>query len=121
MTSSPFTRADRNNNPAAFTTAVAYQAGLKLGTHYLQGDKFPGQSQLYTAQLLGDPVPLTIRVIDKITYYTKAGTPRWEYIAIPTFIWDEMSYEQKRDIIGFHYLNEGGKILKDLFPRWGQR
>ena len=33
-------RTDRNNNPTAFTTSVAAEAGLILGTDYAVGDPF---------------------------------------------------------------------------------
>lgn len=114
-------RTDRNNNPAAFTTAIAAQAGLVKGTDYTDGDAFPAPSTLVTAKLLGDPVALTIRVIDQIGYYTQHGDPRWTYIAVPKFLWDELSPDQKRDIIGFHYLNEGGTAMRSLFPHYGDR
>jgi hypothetical protein len=116
----PTARTDRHNNPTAFTTALAYQAGLKLDVDYYQGDKFPGNVKLYTAGLLGDPIDLTIRVIDKVTYYTHSRTPRWDYIAIPTFLWDTLTREQRIDVIGFHYMHEGGQTLKKLFPHWGK-
>lgn len=113
-------RTDRNNNPAAFTTDIAAQAGLSLNVDYIFGDTFPN-SKLFTAKLLGDPVTITIRVIDSIGYYTKTGGTRWTYIAIPTFIWNLMSFEEKRDVIGFHYQNEGGITMRSLFPNYGKR
>lgn len=113
-------RTDRNNNPAAFTTDIAKQAGLVLGTDYEAGDPFPAPSTLVTAKLIGDPVSITIRVIDKIGYFTKAGQPRWIYIALPRFIWAGLSAEQKRDIVGYHYFHEGGIAMRSLFPNYGQ-
>jgi hypothetical protein len=113
-------RTDDNRNPAAFTTDIAAQAGLVLGTDYIEGTPFPAPSNLVTAQLLGDPVDLTIRVIDAIGYYTKSGTQRWIYIAIPRFIWTTLSPTQKRDIVGFHYQHEGGTAMRDLFPNYGK-
>ena len=108
-------RTDRNNNPAAFTTDIAKQAGLVEGTDYVPGDPFPPPSTLVTAKLLGDPVQLTIRVIDAIGYYTKAGTPRWEYIALPKFVWDSLTPDLKKQVIAFHYSHEGGVALASLF------
>ena len=63
-------RTDRHNNPAAFTTDIAKQAGLKEGVDYTVGDKFP-DSNLATARLIGDPVAKTIKVIDKINIYNQ--------------------------------------------------
>ena|SRR5579871_6431262 len=117
-------RTDENNNPAAFTTAIAQQAGLVLGTDYVAGRPFPLStpfgSTLVTAKLLGDPVAITIRVIDAIGYYTKAGSPRWTYIALPKFVWDALTAEEKRNVIGFHYQHEGGTAMRGLFPNYGK-
>lgn len=109
-------RTDENNNPAAFTTDIAKQAGLVLGTEYVDGSPFPSPSNLVTAKLIGDPVALTIKVINKIGYFTKAGTPRWIYIALPTEVWKAMSNEQKRWVVGYHYQHEGGTAMKWMFP-----
>ncbi len=108
-------RTDRNNNPAAIITDLAAQAGLVLGKDYEIGDKFPDPSNLHTARLLGDPIQLTIRVIDAVGYYTKQGQPRWAYIAIPKFIWDALEAPVKKKVIGFHYQHEGGDAMKGLF------
>lgn len=108
-------RTDRNNNPAAIITDLAEQAGLVLGKDYEIGDKFPDPSNLHTANLLGDPIQLTIRVIDAVGYYTKAGQPRWTYIAIPKFIWDALEPPIKKKVVGFHYQHEGGDAMKALF------
>lgn len=114
-------RTDSHNNPAAITTDVAKQGGLILGTDYTQGDPFTvGTAAYYTARLIGDPVALTIRVIDKIGYRTKAGAPRWTYINMPKFLWDAQLPNIKRDIIGEHYRNEGGTAMRGLFPNYGQ-
>ncbi len=113
-------RTDENNNPAAFTTAIAIQAKLILGVDYKTGTQFPAPSRLFTAHLLGDPIAITIRVIDALTYYTKAGLCRWDYIAIPTFIWASLTPDQKRDVIGFHYQHEGGSLMRGLFPNYGK-
>jgi hypothetical protein len=114
-------RTDDNNNPAAITTDVAAQGQLKLGVEFVPGSAFPSPSKLITAKLIGDPVALTIRVIDTISYYTHTGTPRWTYIAIPKFIWELLSDDQKRDVIGFHYQNEGGTAMRGLFPNYGAK
>lgn len=110
-------RTDRNNNPCAFTTEIAAQAGLAPGKEYERGDSFQaGSKTLYTARLIGDPVALSIRVIDKLGYYTKSGSPRWVYIAIPAHIWQALSPQAKRYVIGFHYGNEGGRAMREFFP-----
>jgi|SRR5579864_778720 len=109
------TRADRNNNPAAITTDVAFQAGLIYGTDFEAGDPFPAPSTLVTARLLGYPIALTIRVIDAIGYYTHTGAPRWTYISMPKFVWDSLSTSLKTQVIGFHYAHEGGVAMIELF------
>lgn len=108
-------RTDRNMNPAAFTVDIAKQAGLVEGTDYVAGDPFPPPSTLVTAKLLGDPVQLTIRVIDAIGYYTKQGQARWTYISLPKFVWDSLTPDLKKHVIGFHYSREGGVALAPLF------
>jgi len=113
-------RTDNNNNPTAFTTDIARQAGLILGKDYEEGDPFPVPSSLVTAKLLGDPVAITIRVIDAIGYKTKGGKPRWDYICLPRFVWYSFTPEQKRNVIGYHYLCEGGITMRHLFPNYGQ-
>lgn len=112
-------RTDANNNPAAFTTDLAKQAGLILGIDYEIGDKFPAPSNFITAKLIGDPIEITIRLINKVSYYTQQGLRRWDYIAIPSFIWNALDAGTKRDIIGFHYQHEGGSDMKNLFPNYG--
>ena len=114
-------RTDENNNPAAFTTAIAEQAGLVEGVDFVHGTPFPAPSPYVTAKLLGDPIAITIRVIDAIGYYTKGGAERWVYIAVPKFIWDSLTQDQKRDVIGFHYQHEGGITMKNLFPNYGAK
>jgi hypothetical protein len=113
-------RTDDNNNPAAFTCNIAHQGGLKYGTEYEQGAPFEaGGVTYYTAKLIGDPIALTIKVIDAIGYYTQAGGTRWIYIALPKFVWDALTPAGKRDVIGFHYQHEGGTAMRDLFPNYG--
>lgn len=107
------TRADRNNNPAAFTTDIAAQAGLTLNVDYVMGDIF--WPDYHTAKLIGDPIAITIRVIDTIGYYTSRGVRRWDYIAIPTFIWHALNHDQKVAVVKFHYQHEGGTTLMPLF------
>ena len=112
-------RTDNNNNPAAVTTDVAAM-GLLKDVEYVSGDPFPAPSTLVTARLIGDPVALTIKLIDTIGYYTRAGVPRWIYIAIPKSIWLALTPDQKRDVIGFHYQREGGTAMRGLFPNYGK-
>lgn len=114
-------RTDRNNNPTAFSTDLARQAGLVLGVDYVAGDPFPSPSTLVTAKILGDPVAVSIKLIDAVGYYTRANELRWTYIAIPDFDWKEKTFDQKRDIIGYHYMREGGTAMIHLFPRYGQK
>ena len=109
-------RTDRNRNPAAFTVAMARQAGLKPGVDYEVGDPFQVDgATLYTAKLLGDPVALTIQVIDRLGFYTQHGGQRWTYIAMPPFVWDSLAGEVKRRIVGWMYGREGGSEMKGLF------
>ena len=113
-------RTDLNNNPAAFICNIAQQAKLVYGVDYEQGTSFEDAGvTYYTAKLLGDPVALTIRVIDAIGYKTLKGIPRWSYIDLPKFVWNSQTYEQKRDIVGYHYMHEGGVEMRDLFPNYG--
>lgn len=114
-------RTDDNNNPAAFTTALASQAGLVKGVDWQDGTRFPQPSTLVTAKLLGDPVAITIRLIDQVGYYTQGGVARWSYIAMPKFVWDALSADEKRDVIGFHYQHEGGIAMRGLFPNYGAK
>lgn len=107
-------RTDRNNNPAAFTTDLAKQAGLVEGKDYVAGDPFPTGS-LVTAKILGDPIQTTIRLIDAVGYFTKMGIPRWTYISMPKFVWDALDAPTKKKVIGFHYQHEGGTEMKHLF------
>lgn len=114
-------RTDENNNPAAFTTDIAKQAGLIEGVEWVPGAAFPPPSKLVTAKLIGDPIALTIKVIDAIGYQTHAGAPRWFYINLPRFVWDSLTPELKRDVIGYHYQHEGGTSMRQLFPHFGRR
>jgi hypothetical protein len=108
-------RTDNNNNPAAFTVDLAKQAGLVYGVDYVNGDPFPSPSRLVTAKLLGDPIAVTIRLIDKVGFYTFMGLQRWAYIGIPRFVWDKLEYPAKKEVIGFMYGHEGGSVLRPLF------
>ncbi len=114
-------RTDSNRNPTAFTTDLARQAGLQLVIDYESGSPFPPPSNLVTARILGDPIEVTIRLLDTVGYYTSAGLQRWTYIAIPHFIWNGLTHDQKRDVIGFHYKHEGGTAMRDLIPDYGAR
>jgi len=114
-------RTDENRNPTAFSTDLARQAGLMAGVDYASGTRFPSPSNLFTARILGDPIEVTIRLIDAVGYYTSAGGQRWVYIAIPHFIWNGLTHDQKRDVIGFQYAHEGGTAMRDLFPNFGSK
>ena len=114
-------RTDDNRNPAAFTVNIAEEARLIVGTDYEVGTPFTADGRTYyTAKLLGDPIELTIEVIDEVGYYTKSGGTRWSYIALPKFVWDALTTEQKRDVIGFHYEREEGTAMRNLFPNYGR-
>ena len=113
-------RTDENKNPTAFTVDIAVQAKLIEGVDYVAGTPFPAPSTEVTAKLLGDPVDLTKRVIFNIGFYTHAGAQRWAYLAMPKFIWDHLSANQKRDVIGFMYQHEGGTAMRSLFPSYGK-
>jgi hypothetical protein len=110
-------RTDRNNNPTAMIEQMASEGGLVFGTDYVQGDPFTsGTSTFYTAKLLGDPIVLTIKVIDKLGFYTTAPNARWTYIAIPYELWMNLTTLQKTYVVGFMYGQEGGTEMKSLFP-----
>lgn len=106
-------RTDRNRNPVAFTTDLAKQAKLKLNVDYRQGDPF--NEGFHTAYLIGDPVDITIRVIDKLGFYTKDGSLRWSYLGLPYGLWKSFDYHSKTAVIGWMYKNEGGIEMKGLF------
>jgi len=107
-------RTDRHNNPTAMTTDVARSLGLVEGVDYVVGDKFPGNSNLRTARLIGDPIETTIKGLDnaantgKGAFRTASGKPRWSYIDMSDAQWKAMSPEQKRNTIITMYKNEGG-------------
>ncbi len=107
-------RTDRHNNPTAFTTDIAKQAGLKLGVDYEKGDSF-GNGKFNTAKIIGDPIDKTIDVINKVGFQTSSGSPRWSYIDMPKSQWDQMDYGEKKHIIGSMYQQEGGNQLSQLF------
>lgn len=114
-------RTDRNNNPTAFTTDVAKTAGLVEGRDFTPGDPFSvpgthGPITYYTAKLIGDPIALTITVIDHAGFYTKAGGNRWIYEAMPLWLWLQQTRATKVRIIGEMYGHEGGTAMKSLFP-----
>jgi hypothetical protein len=121
-------RTDECNNPTALTTDIAKQGGLALGKDYTRGPSFTaGTTMYYTAILIGDPVALTIKVIDAIGFYTTSGAQRWIYIAMPKFVWGALptlslvdGAASKRDVIGFMYQREGGTAMRDLFPNYGR-
>lgn len=115
------TRADRHRNPAAITTDVAAQAGLTLKIDYEVGEPFTWKGTdgkthtAYTALFLGDPLAITLRVIDAIGYTTSHGAQRWTYINIPAPIWKTFTDEQRKATVAFHYRNEGGTEMTALF------
>lgn len=110
-------RTDRNNNPTAFTTDIAKEAGLVLNRDYTFGDSFiSGVQTYYTAKLLHDPIDLTIKVIDSLGFYTDPPHARWIYISMPYKLWMNLSKIQKSYVVGFMYSMEGGEELKYLFP-----
>lgn len=109
-------RTDEHNNPTAFTTDVAKAGGLVEGVDYVQGDPFKDNPHLFTARILLNPIEVTIRLIDRAGFYTKAGAQRWTYIAIPKWIWDGLTRDQKVRCIGDMYHHEGGTALRNLFP-----
>jgi hypothetical protein len=114
-------RTDINKNPTAFSVDVAHQAGLVLVKDYVNGSAFPDDPGMFTAHLLGDPIQITIRVIDAlgfVTFRNAPGTARWNYVILPMFIWRELSPPQKRDVIGFMYRHEGGTAMVSLFPNY---
>lgn len=120
-------RTDSHNNPTAFTTDVAVEAKLHLGTDYTVGDPFNitqvrGVITLHTARLIGDPIAMTIRVIDALSFLTQHGTPvsRWGYITMPKLTWDGLTPTQKKDVIGWMYQREGGTEMRQLFPNYGK-
>ena len=110
-------RTDRNNNPTAMIMEMASEGGLVLNTDYVQGDPFTSGTfgTFYTARLLGDPIALTIKVIDELGFYTAPPHARWTYIAIPYDIWLSLTPNQKQYVIGFMYGQEGGTEMKSLF------
>lgn len=116
-------RTDSHNNPTAFTTDLAREAGLSENVDFSQGDSFQEIDHIsgtvlhtfYTARLLGDPIETTIRLINKVGFYTKLGQVRWIYIAIPFWIWTTLDPTTKRKVIGFMYQHEGGTELRGLF------
>lgn len=105
-------RTDRHNNPAAFTTDIAKQAGLVEGVDYVRGDAFPDNPNLFTAKLLGNPIETTMRVIDKIGFMTQSGQNRWTYTdTIPganNKDWQKLGFQEKAQVIKDMYRHEGG-------------
>lgn len=110
-------RTDENNNPAAFTTGIAHQAGLILGQDYEQGDPFTSNGvTYYTAKLLGDPISLTETVISKIGFFTATLSPRWEYVPdLVKHMWSMLDAAQRKSVIALMYHHEGGTAMQSLF------
>lgn len=98
-------RTDRHNNPTAFTIDIARQAGLQEGVDYVVGDPFQGG---VTAKLLGDPIAQSIKVIDKIGFYTQGNRNRWTHTAMKKGDWESLTYDQKQRVIIQMYQREGG-------------
>jgi hypothetical protein len=105
-------RTDRHNNPTAFTTDIAKQAGLVEGVDYVRGDAFPDNPNMFTAKLLGNPLETTIRVIDKIGFNTQDGNNRWVYTdsiaGANNQAWSKMGFQDKAQVIKEMYRHEGG-------------
>lgn len=99
-------RTDRNNNPTAFVVALAKQAGLEEGVDYIVDPV--KQNGFPTATLLGDPFEKTIRVIDKVGFYTKSGGQRWSHTAMSKSDWDALTTDQKMGVVLSMYQREGG-------------
>lgn len=113
-------RTDAHNNPTAFTTDLAKEGHLQLDVDYDQGQCFTSDGHTYfTAQLLGDPVAITIKLIDSTGFYTNLGQIRWVHTGIPFKIWQSLTYDQKVFVIGHMYQHEGGTAMRPLFPQWG--
>jgi hypothetical protein len=111
-------RTDRNNNPTAFTTDIAVEGGLVQDTDFVQGDPFSdGAHTYYTAKLLGDPLALTLKVIDKIGFRVGSNPyeSRWTYINLPYDLWKSLTLAQKTLVICDMYGCEGGTEMKHLF------
>lgn len=109
-------RTDLHRNPTAFTTDLAHEAGLELNVDYAVGEPFVvGSGTYYTAKILADPIGVTIKLINKVGFYTHRGQQRWTYIAIPMFVWNLLLLPVKRAVIGFMYQHEGGTEMKEMF------
>lgn len=114
-------RTDRHNNPTAFTTDIARQAGLVEHVDYETGEPFTvpgmhGPVTYHTAKLLLNPIELTLRVIDHLGFYLKTGGQRWPYIGMPQFVWEGLARDARVHVIGWMYQHEGGVAMKHLFP-----
>lgn len=102
-------RTDRHNNPTAFTTGIARQAGLVEGVDYEEGDPFKaGRSTLKTARLIGDPLEITRRVIDSIGFKTRGNQNRWAHTTMTKNDWNSLTVAQKNKVILEMYQREGG-------------
>lgn len=101
-------RTDRHNNPTAFTTDVAKQAWLIEWKDYVRWGAFYNNPNLFTARLLWDPIDTTIRVIDKIWFYTASWGQRRSHTAYTKQQWDSMDNNQKRAVVASMYQKEWG-------------
>ena len=120
-------RTDENNNPTAFTVDLAKEAGLELGVDYEPGTPFPAPSPLVTAKILGDPIAVTIKLINAVGFYTHQGpiSPRWKYINMPKCVWIMLPNApgfgtSRLDVIGYMYQQEEGTAMRSLFPNYGK-
>lgn len=124
------TRADRHNNPTAMTTDVAKLGGLVEGTDYVQGDPFTWTDSAlqphtsYTARLLGDPVALTVRVIDRVGFLTQSRGERWAYDSqISEVIWSYLSKESRESLMRQMWRSllygEKVRVVAEMYRREG--
>lgn len=118
-------RTNRHNNPTAFTTSVAKQAGLVEWQDYVVGDSFPDNPNMFTAKIIGDPIEVTKKVIDNIGFYTQSWAPRWSYVWDifewnANDAWSNMDDSQKQSIIEQMYQRETDNAYENFgWFLWG--
>ncbi|MCK4997738.1 hypothetical protein KAS08_05535 [Candidatus Pacearchaeota archaeon] len=114
-------RTDRHNNPTAFIVELSEQANLELGVEYEQGDSFSGigGETYYTARLIGDSIGMTIKVIDRVGFYTRSGQQRWTHTAMNKSDWDSLDDCKKANVIEVMYYREGGD--GSIFENYGDK
>jgi hypothetical protein len=138
-------RTERHNNPTAFTTDLAKQAGLVEGVDYEIGDAFydvgdklglstmeeaiaekrkTGEEikKYNTARIKKDDwFEVTKKLIDKVGFYDQNGGPRWSYIdklfsgGNANTIWNESDDEGKLKILKKMYGKETPSKYGGLF------